>query len=455
MDGIGTTQTGHETWLTADERRQHAALLGASGVGKSSALESLAAQDIARGDGLLLLDVAGALAEAVLTHIPAWRSNHVCYLNVADGDYPVGINILEDRGADARAVVADAVVSAFRSIHHDSWGPRLEMILRYAVSALMEIPNGSLVLLPRLLTDERWRTGAPRFVKDPFTRQLFNQQFNAWRDSFRDEAIVSVLNKVEAFLAFPHIRNIIGQGRSTLHLEHAMRHGRIVIVNLNKTAIGETAAHLMGSLLLANALSKLSLAGGRDFHILVDEAHNFGGTQAVALLYQEARKHGCSVTLATQHLAALSESTRAAVLANAYSLICYRLGPEDAELLAPAFDRTHQAFNPYLLQHLGRGEAVARIGSNDAEQLQMPLPPVGRGNLEAIKKQSRTHYGNHREDVERKILQLLTPSAAPARGKKPRKKPHHLEQIKVSLEAIQAKIDVHPGARTRARDLFL
>src|SRR5262245_30809819 len=103
---IGTTQTGHETWLSADERRQHAALLGASGVGKSSALESLAAQDIARGDGLLLIDVAGALAEAVLTHIPPSRHNHVCYLNVADGEYPVGLNILEDHAGTGRAVVA-------------------------------------------------------------------------------------------------------------------------------------------------------------------------------------------------------------------------------------------------------------------------------------------------------------------------------------------------------------
>jgi hypothetical protein len=381
--------------------------LGASGSGKSTLLEYLALQDAARGDGLLVLDVSGALAEAVLTHVPAHRNNHVCVLDIADVDFPVGLNIVEDRHPDTRAVVADAVVSAMRSIYHDSWGPRLEMILRYAVTALIELPNASLVLLPRLLTDEAWRAGALARVSDPFTRSFFTQQFDRWREAFRDEAIVSVLNKVESFLAFPHIRNILGQGRSTLHLEQAMSRGRIIVVNLNKTQIGETAGRLMGALVLANIVSKLSLSQGRAFHLLIDEAHNFGGTQALAVLLQEARKHSVSCAIVTQHLAALSDATRAALLGNAHTLCCYRLGPDDAELLAPSFDRAQQSFSPYTLQHLERGQAVARVGGDDAYIVEIPVPEPGTGNVEAIKKQSRLHYGVARERVERNIFKVL------------------------------------------------
>jgi hypothetical protein len=218
-----------------------------------------------------------------------------------------------------------------------------------------------------------------------------------------------VLNKVESFLAFPHIRNILGQGRSTLHVEHAMSRGRMVVVNLSKTQIGETAARLMGALILANVVSKLSLGQGRDFHLLIDEAHNFGGAQAIAVLLQEARKFGVSVTVVTQHLAALNEATRAALLGNSHTLCCYRLGPEDAELLAPAFDRAQQAFNPYTLQHLERGQAIVRIGSEDASLVEIPVPESGRGNVEAIKKQSRLHYGVPRQRVERNIFKVLGP----------------------------------------------
>ena len=354
-----------------------------------------------------LVDSLVTIAEAVLTHIPQHRNNHTCVLDIADVEYPIGLNLLEDTHPDARAVVADAVVAAMRSIWHESWGPRLETILRHSVTALIETPNASLVLLPKLLTDVAFRQKIVSRVSDPFTRNFFMQQFDTWRDAFRDEAIVSVLNKVEGFLAFPHIRNILGQGRSTLHLEQAMSRGRIVVVNLSKTQIGETAARLTGALILANIVSKLSLSQGRDFHLLIDEAHNFGGTQAIAVLLQEARKFGVSVAVVTQHLAALNEATRAALLGNAHTLVCYRVGPEDAALLAPSFDRAHQPFNPYTLTHLDRGEAVIRIGASEASHVTIPVPQRSGCNVAAIKKQSRLHYGRPRDQVERNIFKAL------------------------------------------------
>ena len=400
---LGTTKSGAEVWLSRHERLEHAAVLGATGVGKSAFLERLFAQDAARGDGILLLDPHGPLAEAALSHVPTWRLNEVCCLDIGDLDFPVGMNVIEDVHADMRAVVVDGVVSAMRAIW-TSWGPRMEQILRHAATALIGLENASLVLLPRLLTDDAFRAWVVPRISDPMTRGFFEQRFAKWRDTYREEAIDPVLNKVESFVAFPAVRNILGQGRSTLHLDHAMARGRIVVVNLAKSKIGETAAHLMGALLLANVLSKLTVGEKRDFHVLIDEAHNFG---SIALLLREARKFGVSITAVTQQLSGLEEQTRAALLGTAHTLICFRLGIEDAPLLAPGFDRAFQEFNPYTLRHLERGEAVVRSGSRDAELIDMPLPTARTCDPKVVKKQSRRHYGNPREEVELKIFGVL------------------------------------------------
>src|SRR5207302_11399825 len=127
--------------------------------------------------------------------------------------------------------------------------------------------------------------------------------------------------------------------RSTLHLEHAMERGRIVIVNLAKSKIGETAAHLMGALLIARVVAKLTTGNGQDFHLLIDEAHNF---TSLALLLQEARKFKVSVTAVTQYLAALDPATRAALIGTARTHAYFRLGSDDAELIAPSLNREHQ-----------------------------------------------------------------------------------------------------------------
>ena len=404
---IGTIQSGGDVWLSADERREHLAAFGASGVGKSTLLQHLFGQDVARGDGAMLIDPHGSLAEAALALIPRSRSNQVCYFNLTDLEYPVGLNVLEDVPPDQRAVVVDGVVSALRSIWRDTgWGARMENVTRHACAALMEIPNASFILIPRLLMDDAFRERIVPRISDPFARQFFSKRFEKWRDTYRDEVIEPVLNKVEAFLSFPHIRNVLGQGRSTLHLEHAMREGRIVIVNLAKTQIGETAANLMGALLIGSVLSKLTLGQRSDFHLLIDEAHTFS-TNAIAELLRSARKFRVSVTVVSQHLAAFDEETRAALLGTTHSLVCFRLGVEDAKFLAPHFNRAQQDFNPYGLQHLGRGEAVIRAGSGEANVIDIPLTKACGGDPETIKKQSRRHYGNRREDVERNIFKVL------------------------------------------------
>lgn len=401
---IGTTKSGNGVWLSRDERLEHIVVVGATGTGKSTLIEHLVAQDIARGDGILLLDPNGPLTEAALQFVPPARHNHVCYFNLADLEWPVGMNVLEDVEPDRRALVVDGLVSAMRSIWRESWGPRMEQILRHAARVLIEAPNASIAQLPRLLTDDVFRRRLVARTSDPFARAFFDDRFDAWKKDYTETAIDPVLNKVEALIAMPHVRNVLSQGRSTLSLDQAMARGRIVLVNLAKSEIGETAAHLMGAFLIAQVLSKLSLNLARDFHLHIDEAHNFG---SLGLLLREARKFRCSVTAATQILESLDDETRAAVRGTARTHAYFRLGGDDAKLVAPTLDREHQAFNPEVLQHLDRGVAVARRPGHDACEVEVPPPVRGVGSPATVIKQSRIHYGISRARVETNLLRAL------------------------------------------------
>lgn len=409
---IGRSLSGRTISLSKVERLRHTAIFGSTGVGKSTLLLNIVAQDIARGDGLLLLDPHGDLAEYALSLVPPWRNNQTCYFNLTDRDFPIGFNVLEDVALDHRAVVADGVVSAMRAIWSDMWGPRLEQILRHSAMALLETPNASLVLLPRLLTDADFRARIISRVANPLTRAFFERRFETWRDTYREEAIDPVLNKVDAFLFSPAILNVIGQARSTLHFEHAMARSRIVITNLARGIIGETASHLMGALLLARvqaagmARALLPQEERRPFHIIIDEAQAFG-TEVVAQLLSEARKYGLSLTLATQFLAGFNERLRAAIIGNATTLIVFRVGHNDALALAPEFDRAHQSYNPYALQQLQTGQAMVRVLGSEGDLTTLEDAPPARGIAGHVKKQSRLHYGMPRAVIEARFTKRV------------------------------------------------
>ena len=398
--------------LAADRRRRHMAIIGATGSGKTSLLLNMFAQDVARGDGVLYIDPLGDDAERALSLIPKRRANQVCYLNFADRDHPLAMNVLEDVAPDDRELLADNVVSAMRAIWHESWGVRMEQILRHALLALIETPNASLVLLPRLLNDDDFRQRIVARVTNPLTRQFLGVRFERWRDTEREIAIDPVLNKLETFLFSPVVRNVLGQARSTLDFRHEMARRHVVIANLSKASIGDTAAHLMGALLVARVqaagLARLrnTAQSHPDFHLIIDEAQDIV-TDIIPTLLSQARHYGVTLALATQYLAGLSDKTQAALRGNPETLVVFRPGGPDAELLAPEFNRLHQDFNPTALLQLPRGQAAIRIAGDDVRVIALPPAPSGLGHQELMRKQSRRHYGANRSTVEPLINKLL------------------------------------------------
>lgn len=403
--GIG----GRPLALRAEDRFRHVFAIGATGTGKSTLLLNIAAQDLAAGDGLLLLDPHGDLADAVIRLVPQSRFNQICIVDPGDPDFPVGLNVLDDVVPDMRAVAADGVVAAMRGIWADSWGPRMEHILRHALEVLIETPGVSLLQLPRLLTNREFRSSIVSRLHSPLVKAFFINEFDAWDERYRTDAIAPILNKVAAFLAVPSVRNMLGQGRSTLHLDHAMRNRRIVIANLAKGTIGESAAHLFGALLISRVLThameraSLSEDDRPPFHVIADELSVFA-TEATARLLSEGRKMRVSLTAATQTTAQLSPTLRAAILGNAATLISYRLGAEDAELIAAELG----IGGGKALQDLGFARAWGRPAwTTQAFPLDMPGPPDPHHDGSKPRKQSRRHYGRLRLDVEREQHRLL------------------------------------------------
>jgi energy-coupling factor transporter ATP-binding protein EcfA2 len=324
------------------DRRAHTYLIGKTGTGKSTLLEVLVGQDIQAGQGVALLDPHGDLVERILTNLPGDRKEDLIYFNVPDITHPLGFNPLESVPPQKRALVASGLLEVFKKIWIDSWGPRMEHILRNALLALLDQPQATLADVLRLLTDRDFRRSAMTRVANTQVRDFWLREYESYPARFRAEAIAPIQNKVGAFLANPVLNGIVTQMRSTFDLRQVMDEGKIFLVNLAKGKIGEDTAGLLGALLVSRiglaALSRADVAeeNRRDFHVYLDEFQNFT-TLSLANMLSELRKYRVSLILAHQYLSQLDLQIRDAILGNVGTIISFRLGLADAEILENEF----------------------------------------------------------------------------------------------------------------------
>ena len=223
--------------LEPGERRQHVYVIGQTGAGKSTLLHNLILQDIEAGRGVALIDPHGDLAQEILDHIPSRRTDDVVYFD-ASADDPVGINLF--RAADNWHLAASGIVSAFKKIWGDSWGPRLEYVLYATLAALLQCENTSLLGVSRMLHDEQYRAWVVKQVKDPMVRSFWLNEFAQYDRAFRQEVIGPIQNKVGQLFLAPALRNVLGQVGTKINFRFMMDRKRIFIANLNKGRIGET-----------------------------------------------------------------------------------------------------------------------------------------------------------------------------------------------------------------------
>ena len=398
--------------LSRSDRRQHVYCIGQTGAGKTTLLRNLILQDIEAGRGVGVIDPHGDLAHELLDHIPKRRTDDLVYFNPADLEHPVGFNLLEQVPPDKRPLMASSVVSVFKGIWRDSWGPRLEYILYNAVAALLDCENASILGLQRIFVDDLYRLWVVKQVKDPLVRSFWDNEFARYDRKFLQEAVAPIQNKVGQLLTSSTIRNILGQVRSRIDLRFMMDKRRILIANLSKGMLGEDKANLLGAMLVSKfqlaAMSRTDTpeAEREDFHLYIDEFQNFS-TDAFVSILSEARKYRLCLILSHQYLDQLREEIRDAVLGNAGTIITFRIGNRDAQVLEPAL-----MFNARHLSNLANRQVCVKLldgGDYGEPFIGETLPPMAapHGRRENLIRRSREKYGMPRASIEDKIGRWL------------------------------------------------
>lgn len=389
------------TGLSRHDRERHVYLVGKSGSGKSTTLFNLAMHDIMAGEAVAVIDPHGDLAEAVADCIPPERTHSVCYLDAGDAERPVGFNPLAQIPPERYALAASGMVSAFRHLWRESWGPRLEHFLFHGLATLLCAPRATLIDLPRLYVDEQFRARTVARVRDPIVARFWRDEYPRYDERYRAEAAGPILNKAGQFAASPALRAILGQHSPKFDLAYAMDHGGILIANLAKGRIGEQAANLLGSLLISHlqlvAMGRSAQAPENrvPFFAHIDEFQSFG-TDAFTSLLSEARKFAAHFCLANQYIEQLDPSVRTAVLGNAGALLVFRVSGYDAMLLASEFDPVP----PSELVDQAPYTAWLRRGIGHERVDLLPRLYDPRGRLDLIRRQSQRNFGRPRELIE-------------------------------------------------------
>jgi len=399
--------------IKVDDRRRHFYTLGKTGMGKTSLIQNMAIQDIKNGNGLAVVDPHGEFAEECLKAVPKERIKDVIYFNPADLDFPVSLNIMEKVDPEYRHLVSSGLIGIFKKLWADSWGPRLEYILRNAILALLCHPSSTLLGINRLLVDKQYREEVLSYVDDPVVSAFWTDEFSKYNDRLLTEAISPIQNKVGQFLSSGLIRNIVGQTQSSFNVRKAMDEGKILIMNLSKGRIGEDSSALLGAMMITKvqlaAMSRVNIPENerKDFYLYVDEFQNFA-TESFAGILSEARKYKLNLILAHQFMAQLDEAVLNAVLGNVGTIVSFRVGALDTEVLEKEFEPTFYAndlvnldkYNIYLKLMID-GVATRPFSAQT-------LPPIDvsetKNNVNKVIEISRKTYAHRREDVEQAIM---------------------------------------------------
>jgi hypothetical protein len=307
--------------------------------------------------------------------------------------------------------VASEIVGVLKKMFADSWGPRLEHILRFTLLALLETPDTTLLGITRMLSDKKYRNEIIANITDPVVKAFWVNEFASWNEKFASEAVAPVLNKVGAFTANPLVRNLIGQPKSSFSIRKIMDEGKILIVNLSLGKINEDNAGILGALMITKiqleAMTRADIVNLEDrkpFYLYVDEFQNFA-TESFATILSEARKYGLYLTMANQYVAQMPEEVRDAVFGNVGSMVTFRVGADDAQSLSKYFE---PVFEPLDLVNLDKQNIYVSMSIEgetslpfSGKTLIMPQPP--NDITGAIIEGSRKKYASPRTEVEAEV----------------------------------------------------
>ncbi len=403
--------------IKRDDRSKHMYIIGKTGMGKSTVEENMAIQDIQNGEGVGIVDPHGQFAEKMLSFVPENRIKDVIYFCPHDTDWPMAFNVMEDVGMEQRHLVASGLMGVFKKIWPDVWSARMEYILNNCILALLEYPDSTILGINRMLSDKDYRKEVVSKITDPVVKSFWEQEFARYTDRFMTEAGAAIQNKVGQFISNPLIRNIIGQSKSSFDMRKIMDEKKILIMNLSKGRIGESNSQLIGAMLITklylSAMSRVNIPEKEraDFFLYVDEFQNFA-TESFKDILSEARKYKLDLILAHQYIAQMDEKVRDAVFGNVGTLVIFRIGAYDAEILEKEFSPDFTAED---IVNLGFANIYLKLMINGVASRPfsaMTLPPIPmseKSYVEEIIKFSREKYASQKEDVEKKIAEWHAP----------------------------------------------
>lgn len=396
--------------IKLDDRRRHMYVVGKTGMGKTTLLENMVLNDIYAGHGLGYVDPHGDTAEKILNYIPANRINDVVYFNPSDLDYPIGFNILETIRPDQKHLVASGLMGVFKKIWPDVWSSRMEYILNNTILALLDFPGTTLLGINRLLADADYRRRVVNNTQDPVVKAFWQTEFASYNDKYKQEAVAPIQNKIGQFLSASVIRNIVAQVKSRINIREIMDEKKIFIMNLSKGRIGEDNSRLLGGMLITkiqlSAMERVDTpeAERKDFFLYVDEFQNFA-TESFANILSEARKYRLDLTMAHQYMEQLEEEVLAAVIGNVGTIVTFRVGSSDAEILAKEFIPTFVEEDLINLPkfHIYLKLMIDGVASRPFSALTMAPIAQATGSMEKVVRVSRERYAVNREKIEDKI----------------------------------------------------
>jgi len=403
--------------IKGKDRTRHVYVIGKTGMGKSTLLENMAVQDIQNGDGLCFIDPHGKTADLIMEYVPKERIRDVIWVAPFDTDYPISFNVLESVDPHKRHLVVSGLMSTFKKIWVDAWSARMEYILTNTLLALLEYPGATLLGVNRMLSDKAYRNNVISHITDPSVKTFWVKEWAGYTERMAAEAVPAIQNKVGQFTANPLIRNMIGQARSSFDFREAMDRRKIVIINLSKGKIGDDNMKLLGGLLVTKIyLAAMSRADVSDrtlkmmpnFYLFVDEFQNFANASFADIL-SESRKYKLNLTIAHQYVEQMGEEVRAAVFGNVGTMITFRIGASDAEILekeyAPQFtveDLVNLGFAQIYLKLMINGLTSPPFSAVTMK----PIPHPEHSYINEIIAASREQFAKPRAEVEAEIIKF-------------------------------------------------
>ena len=423
---------GHNTYrgetkeirMKREDRFRHFYVIGQTGTGKSSIFQVMIRQDFRNGDGVCVVDPHGSLIEDIIPFIPRERADDVIYFNPADMERPMGLNLLEGENWEEKEYVAlEAMNIMIKLFNEEIFGPRIQDYFRNGCLTLMSDPEGgALTDIVRLFTDDDFQRMKVEYVTNPIVKSFWENQMAKTGAREKQEMIPYFAAKFGQFVTNSMMRNIIGQAKSAFDFAKVMQEGKILLINLSKGSVGEINSRLLG-LIIVSKIQMAALARQKmpkevkkkDFFLYIDEFQNYI-TDSIETILSEARKYRLSLNMAHQYIAQLEGADRKskvkdAVFGNVGSMMCYKIGAQDAEYMAKEMA---PVFSDQDLINLDKYKAVMKLSIDTQPSRPFSITPVNpyleKGDFEAaeaFKQLSRLKYGRDREFVEREILRRI------------------------------------------------